>query len=99
MGNFAERIIHYIELGYIRKKSILTVDRFICRSIKGKVCITLCKVIVHKHKTNSIIGSPEPMQSNINKCHVCKNIKLGWVKFKLQDVVNRLFVMYVYLDP
>ena len=93
MGNFAERISHYIELGYIRKKSILTVNRFICRSIKGKVCITLCNVIVHKHKTNSIIGSPEPMQSNINKCHICKHIKLSWVKFKTtgcceQDVCN-----------
>ena len=81
-GNIAERIEHYITLSYIRRFSIISVGRFITRSINSKICISLCDVTPIDHKKKKLIGLPVEMHPYIAKCHICKNFKLGKNKFK-----------------
>ena len=67
---------------YIKKFSIISVGRFISRSIQGKICITLCDVTPIGHQTNKWIGLPVEIHPYIVKCHICKKFKLGSNKFK-----------------
>ena len=82
MGNLAERIEHYVTLAYITRFSIISVGRFITRSIKSKICVTLCDITPIDHNKKKIIGLPVEMYPYIIKCHICEKLKLGNNKFK-----------------
>ena len=82
MGNIAQRIEPYVVLGYIKKFTVLSVGRFISKSIKGKICITLCDLTPIAQQTKKLIGNPVEMHPYIVKFHICQVFKLVTNKFK-----------------
>ena len=76
-------------MGYISIRTILSVDRFLSRSINGKVCITLCDFTLHNHQTTFIIGFTRQFKCCITMCHTCQHYFLSRSKFKKTDCCNQ----------
>ena len=81
-----------------KKNVIISVKRFLSRSIDGKIFITLCDIEVNSHQTNSMIGNPKVIGCFIIKCFACKYIKLSGSEYRKTYCCDQLICNKCYFS-